>query len=54
MIHLRQKRTTLGHIFGANVIHVHVLGSIHIARDTHGRHETRSSNAWSHDGGQGT
>ena len=54
MIHLRQRRTTFGHIFGANVIHMHVLCSIHIARDTHDRHETRTKNAWTHDSEPGT
>ena len=54
MKHLRQRRTTFGHIFGANVIHMHVLYMIHIARDTYDRHETRTHNAWSHVWGQGT
>ena len=54
MIHLRQRRTTFGHIFGANVIHMHVLYMIHIAHDTYDRHETRTHNTWSHVWGQGT
>ena len=48
MIDMRQRHTTVGHIFGANFRHMHLLYMIHIARDTYDRHETKTHDSWSH------
>ena len=52
MIEIRQRHTTVGHIFGANFRHMHLLYMIHIARDTYDRHETKTHDSWSHFGGK--
>ena len=48
MIAMRQRHTTVGHIFGATFRNMHVLCIIHGAHDTHGRRETKTNNSWSH------
>ena len=48
MIHMRQIRKTVGHIFGANLRHIHLLYMIHMVHDTYDTHETKSQNSWSH------
>ena len=44
-IHMRHSRTTVGHIFGANVWHMHLLYVILHRKD---RPETKTHNSWSH------
>ena len=48
MIEMRQRHTTIGHIFGADFRHMHLLYMIHIERDTYDRHETKTHDSWSH------
>ena len=48
MIHMRRRRKTVGHIFGANLRHIHLLCMIHMVPDTYDTHETKSQNGSSH------
>ena len=45
---MRQSHNTVGHMFGANLRHIHLLDMIHMVHDTYDTHETKSQNSWSH------
>ena len=48
MIHMREIRTTVGHIFGANLSNICLLYMVHVVHETRDTHERNSQSICSH------